>query len=329
MANEPVLQTSYSDISRASWCARSWYLGTYRRLRLIKEPISGPLPFGTRYHLVLDHARKADREYDAGWLQAKWMELSQHEWDYIATKWGITTRTDAELKEHKLGHAMLGAYPTWLEETKHEALWEYVDSEHQYGQIITITMPDGERVELLLRGKSDVRERRRSDGAIFIRDDKTAANLAESTLDQQERSVQGPLYLWLERKEAPKDQWSAGVSYTMHRKVQHTATAKPPFFARLDVQIGIERMRAAQRNIIAKIARVIGMTKQLDAGAHPDMVAPYTVGWWCKSCPFKAPCDLMQRGYTAGAAAMLDEKYEQGDPFERYEKDAEAVDAML
>lgn len=322
-------QTSYSDITRASWCARQWYLGTYLRLRLIKEPISGPLPFGTRYHLVLDHARKADREYDADWLQDKWAELSQHEWDYIRTKWDITERTERELKEHRMGHAMLGAYPQWLEQTQHEATWEHMDAEHQYGEWINVKMPDGREVGLLLRGKSDVRERRRSDGAVFIRDDKTSGDLSPNTVDKQELSVQGPLYLWLERREAPKDQWSAGVSYTMHRKVMHTARATPPFFVRLDVQISPERFKAAQRNIMAKIAVVLLMTEQLDQGQHPDLIAPYTAGWWCNNCPFKAPCGLMQRGYKAGAADMLAEKYEQGDPFERYDKDMEAVDNML
>lgn len=323
------LQTSYSDITRASWCARQWYLGTYLGLRLIKEPISGPLPFGTRYHLVLDHARKADKEYDADWLQDKWVELSQHEWDYIRTKWNITERSERELKEHRMGHAMLGAYPTWLESTNHEATWEHMDAEHQYGEWIDVKMPDGRMVGLLLRGKSDVRERRRSDGAVFIRDDKTAGDLSPNTVDKQELSVQGPLYLWLERREAPKDQWSAGISYTMHRKVMHTARATPPFFIRLDVQISAERFKAAQRNIMAKIARVILMTEQLDAGQHPDLIAPYTAGWWCNSCAYKAPCGLMQRGYKQGAQDMLDEKFEQGDPFERYEKDMEAVDNML
>jgi len=323
------LQTSFSDISRASWCARSWWLGTYRGLRLIKEPVSGPLPFGSRYHLVLEHARKADREYDPDWLQDKWTELSEHEWDYIRTKWGITERSDRELKEHRMGHAMLGAYPQWLEETNHEALWEHLDAEHQYGQWIPVKMPDGRQVDMLLRGKSDVRERRRSDGAVFIRDDKTAGDLSPNTQDKQERSVQGPLYLWLEMLEAPSDQWSAGISYTMHRKVMHTARATPPFFARIDVQIGAERMKAAKRNIIAKISRVVTMGEQLDDGQPPDLVAPYTVGWWCNSCPFKAPCDLMQRGYKNGAAEMLDTLFEVGDPFERYEQDMEAVDNML
>lgn len=326
--SDDLIRTSYSDISRASWCARSWYLGSYRGLRQRKPRRTGPLPFGSRYHKVLEISGKAD-DWSEEAVVARWRQLTEHEWDWVKTRYGLDPDDDMR-KESKMGQAMLRAYVAWRQETHHDAHWETLTVEHRYGQDIPVRLPDGRTVLMRVLGMSDVRERRRSDGAVLIVDHKTAANLSNTTLDLQERSIQGPLYLWQEMCEAPEGQWSAGVSYLMHRKLLHVrGVAKPPFNMRLDVLIGRARLNAAKRNIIAKAARVLTMTEQLDQGQPADLVAPYTTGWWCHSCPFKAPCDLMQRGYDQGAADLLADQYEKGDPFERYQDDLAEVDSML
>lgn len=327
-ADTDTIRTSYSDISKAAWCARSWHLGSYRGLRQRKPKRTGPLPFGTRYHKVLEASGIAD-EWDVEAVVGRWRKLTEHEWDWVKTKYGLDP-DDEMRRESRMGQAMLENYVAWREETHYDAEWEQIDVEHKYGEIIPVKLPDGRTLELRLLGKSDLRERRRSNGAVVIVDHKTSKDLAPSTLDLHERSIQGPLYLWLEMCEAPRDQWSQGCSYILHKKLLHArGTAKPPYYQRLNVIVSKDRLNAAKRNIIAKAARVVTMTEQLDDGQPADLVAPYTTGWWCHSCPFKAPCDLMQRGYTSGARDMLATEFEVGDPFERYQDDLAEVDAML
>ncbi len=316
--------TSYSDMQRAAWCKRSWWLGSYRGLRPKNQPRSGPLPFGSRIHLALEVARKTDR-WDRDEIGSLWNELMDVEFDKNKM---LDLHRDPELtRESKMGHAMLTNFITWWEETGQDTKWEVVGIESKYGEYIPVKLPDGRTVQMLFRGKLDLWERRRSDGALAIVDYKTAQNLAEVTIGAQILSEQGPLYSKLVSLDQPDaDIW--GVSYIMLRKVQHTKTSNPPYYTRLDVPISVKRLEAVMTNLGGKAAQVVLMTEALDAGQNPLSVAPYNVGWWCNKCPFKNPCRLMQDGNLTGARDMLRDRYEVGDIWQRYADEEEVVNAL-
>lgn len=307
-------------------CARSWWLGSYRELRPVRLPQTGPLPFGSRIHLVLEATGKTG-EWDREAIRARWNKAMDHEIKLATENGGWV---DDLRKEAKMGAAMLVEFVSWLEEIHYHDRYEIIGVESKFGEYIPIKLPDGQTIQMLFRGKLDIWVRRRSDGAMLVVDYKTAANLSERTLAAQEMSNQGPLYMalmMLSLRGQPQE-WAAGVQYLMLRKVGHTSTAKPPFYALLDVPISNDRIKAAMTNLAGKARRVVAMTQELDAGGDPMVVAPYSVGWWCDSCPFKTVCNAMQRGLPR-AEEMLEANFVKGDIWERYSRDEKALSDLL
>lgn len=322
MTDTDQLTTSYSDITRHDFCKRSWWLGSFLGLRLKRQAQTGPLPFGSRIHLVLEAAEKSD-----GWerIGQMWNKAMDREFDVLKMTGGFEKDL---VKESKMGLAMLEAFADWREETHQAAKWKVIGVETKYGQEIDLELPDGRTVKVLFRGKLDILQQRQSDGAIVIVDYKTAANLAEVTISNQEDSSQGPMYFMLVQMTEP-DKFYWGVSYILLRKVAHGPTSKPPYFKRLDVPITPAKLAAHRTNLMAKATDLIITQERLEAGVNPAVAAPYSVGWWCNSCPFKAPCKQMQRGNPLGAQDMLDEQYVLGDIWERYADDEERLQELL
>lgn len=319
------LQTSFSDLTRHDMCARSWWLGSFLALRPVDVPRTGPLPFGTRIHLALEITAKRDA-WDRAAIGDVWNQLMEREFDALRESGGFEKNL---VKESKMGYAMLTNFIEWREQTHQAAQYKIVGVESKYGEYIDLDLPDGRTVKVLFRGKLDIKEQRQSDGAIIITDWKTAANLAEVTLRQQELSVQGPMYFMLVEMDGGGTEWLWGVSYVMLRKVAHGPTSKPPYYTRLDVQVTPDRMAAARRNLTGKVIKAIQTGERLVAGEDPDVAAPYSVGWWCNSCPFRQPCGQMQRGNQAGARDMLHDRFEVGDLWERYQREEEALSELL
>lgn len=319
------LQTSYSDLTRHDMCARSWWLGAYLALRPVDAVRTGPLPFGSRIHLALEVTAKRDA-WDREAIGDVWNILMEREFDAVRESGGYEKNL---VTESKMGYAMLTNFVEWREQTHQAAKYKIIGVESKYGEHIDLTLPDGRTVKVLFRGKLDVLEQRQADGAIIIVDWKTAANLAEVTLRTQELSVQGPMYFMLVEMDSGDTQWLWGVSYVMLRKVAHGPTSKPPYYTRLDVQITPDRMAAARRNLIGKTIKAIQTGERLAAGEDPDIAAPYSVGWYCHSCPFRQPCGLMQRGNQAGARDLLHDRFEEGDIFERYNREETVLSELL
>jgi hypothetical protein len=125
------------------------------------------------------------------------------------------------------------------------------------------------------------------------------------------------MYLMLEEAQAPADQWSAGVVYTLLRKVLRNPTAKPPFYKRLTLDINQDMKDAYRTRLHGAVETLVSARVRLDRGADPHRVAFFQPGWQCATCPFKLPCDLMQTT-PQGAEAMLADLYTEGDPWARY-----------
>jgi hypothetical protein len=180
---------SFSDLGTFNQCRRRWWLATYRRLRRIDEPPTGPLPFGSRIHAALEAF------YDG-------------------------TVADPAMAE-----------------TGEDAYWDVIGVETKLSHFLTVLVdtPDGDQeVTVLVRGKLDRRKRRRSDGAVYVDDFKTMGNFGEPAMLSLELSPQPRLYRMLEIQQAPPEQHTAGVSYTLLRKVLRT----DPWARYMDDQTG-------------------------------------------------------------------------------------------
>jgi len=308
------MQTSYSDMQRFMSCPRSWYFGTYRRLRRRDEPPVGPLPFGARIHTALELWEEDEGRTD---IKIIWDTLMMYEYEKAAG--GFTDGLD---KENKLGRAMLEGYAEWS--TSEAADWETLGIEAQLKEVVTLEV-DGVVVDILVRGKLDRRSRRLSDGAIFINDYKTVGNFGEPTILGLEMSPQGRLYMLLEASSDRNDPWVAGIVYTLLRKVLRTAAAKPPFYKRLVIPISHMDLMAYRFRLIGILNNMIRAKRDLDSGMDHRIATPFHPSWQCATCPFKLPCAEYQATGKAAAENMLEDLYVVGDPFERYTDDREAV----
>jgi hypothetical protein len=304
---------SFSDLGRFGQCRRAWWLGTYRRLRRIDEPPTGPLPFGSRIHSALE----AFYDGTVADPTTAWKALMSHEYavDAANGSWHIT---DLD-RESKLGHRMLEGYLEWLEAEGEDAAWDVIGVESKLHHWVTLTIQiDGvpHEVAVLFRGKIDRRLRRKSDGALYVGDFKTVQNFGEPAMLALELSPQGPMYAMLERQQDPSSD-VRGVVYTLLRKVLRNPTAKPPFYKRLTVEINAATADAYKIRLIGAVEQLAQARVRLDRDEDPARVAFFQPGWWCSTCPFKLPCGLMQHT-PESAEAMLDDLYTETDPWARY-----------
>lgn len=308
---------SFSDLGTFNQCRRRWWLQTYRRLRRIDEPPTGALPFGSRIHQALE----AFYDGTVGNPVTAWNALMQHEYavDEANGGWNLPALD----KEGKLGHRMLEGYLEWLEETGEDAYWDITGVETKLSHHLTVLVdtPDGdEEVTVLVRGKLDRRRKRKADGAVYVDDFKTMGNFGEPAMLALELSPQPRLYRMLEIQQAPPDQYTAGVTYTLLRKVLRTPTAKPPFYKRITIEINDDEQEAYNLRLQGNVTDLARVKYGLDHGADPRRTAYFQPGWWCASCPFKLPCGLMQHT-PASAEAMLADLYTETNPWQRYMAD--------
>lgn len=307
------LIATYSGLGKFSACPRLWYLSEYLGLRKKKEPIIGPLPFGSRIHKAIEL-----------WLHG-YFESPVDIWNQLmATEYANAQQLgwdEKDLdKESKLGNRMLDTFPIWLEEQAFWARYEPVSIETAMSETITLPIKvDGaeQMVQVLIRGKSDMIVRRVMDGKYLILDWKTTQALAESVLSVMAKSPQTRLYRVLAKQTHPEYDFYGSLVVFL-RKVMQTASAKPPFYGELEIELPPADLQAYRTRMIGATSALATVKKRLDEGADPNEVAyfdPSRVN--CMSCPFRQPCDLLN-SYPAGGVDMLHNEYVQSDPFARY-----------
>jgi hypothetical protein len=317
----PLQAMSYSSLKQWSLCPRLGYLGQHLGLQPIVQERTGALPFGSRIHTALQLFG------ESGWRVLPteiWKKLMDREFE-IAEESGWSHDLD---KESAMGLTMLEGFQEWLESEGIFAHWTVIGIETKLSTILTIELDDGQQVDVMLRGKLDVLTQRNSDGALFVEDYKTTSSLTEDSIQAKLNEAQGPLYVILNRRQN-SEQWTAGFILTQLRKVLRGPRSKPPYYDRLVVPYSEDKLRAAERNIVADVSQVSSIIDKLERGANHLDVAPYHPSWQCKTCPFKLPCYEMQDGNVSGANKMLLDLYVVGNPLQRYEDDqANTLDAL-
>jgi hypothetical protein len=305
------LTVSNSEIQTYKSCKRKWYLVYYRELGLSRKEESpvGPRQLGTRIHTAL-HSMYADGTNPINVIDG----VYANDIAYLQEAERFDDVVEVQ-KEQDLAHAMLSGYVEWLAETGADDGITLVAAE------TVIEVPsavDG----VHLRGKLDQRILRESDGARLFLDHKTVGDLSTpaKTLPMDE---QMKFYHLLEKLDAmhktgSEPPWRTdGGLYNMLRKVKRTATAKPPFYGRIEVRHNDHELRNMWIRVHAVIEDIVKTRQQLDAGADHNFVAyprPSRDCTW--SCDFFPVCPMFDD--NSNVDGLLSEYYTHINPHQRY-----------
>lgn len=317
---KPFTTITYSALGKFTACPRHWYWAEFKRLKRKAEPVTGPLPFGSRIHVALElwGRNKVAAPVDI------WGTLMDQEYSYAEENGWDTSELDLESKQ---GHAMLAGFPDWLEQNGFWARYETVSVEEAMYDEMKIDTAEGP-VLIKLQGKADQLVRRRLDGRIFVLDWKTSAQMSDSVMTVMQKSPQFRIYAYLAKKRNPGLLFGGALALIL-KKVQQTKQANPPFYRELEISISKPDMDEYMIRLRAKAAELVRAIRRLNAGEDWRTVTTFEPSRInCMSCPFRGPCDL-QASFPQGSAAMLANEYVEHDPLMRYEKSAHDLDGLI
>lgn len=312
---------SQSEMKVFTGCKRRWWLSEYRRLAPIGYDPTGPLRSGTRVHTALEAFYTPGQ--DAFWV----LSLEQEDdWDtYVRNCAERGEDPDASVAEQfnkdcQLEKIMLEGYGEWIAESGEDAGLETIAIEE------IVTVPGSAFApELVAKygdfdvvGKLDARVRRLSDGARKFVDHKTAASLTMA-LPTLQMHTQMKHYRWLESMTTPEGERADGALYNVLKKVKRTKAAKPPFFARYEVnhnQEEIDNYEKRMKRIIAQILELEAELAVTPIEEQPHVAYPTpdeTCSW---KCQFFELCPLFDDG--SRAEDMIRDQFTTRDPLARY-----------
>lgn len=114
-----------------------------------------------------------------------------------------------------------------------------------------------------------------------------------------------------------KDRCEGGL-FILLKKVRRTASARPPFYDKIEVRHNVFALRSFWARLHGTIADLMSVRTALDAGADPHYVAYPRPSRDCSwSCEFYGICTLFDDG-SAVEHAIAD-AYVETDPYEYYE----------
>lgn len=298
-----VIPVSNSEIQTFKSCRRKWWLSYYRGQRPKMEKMTGPLRLGTRIHLCLELMYGDDQnplEVHAALIEEDRAKLLADERDL----------TELE-SEAELGRIMLEGYLEWLEETGADSNLEVIGAEKRVSAMIM-----GGKVEI--KGKLDARVLRRADNVRLFMDHKTCQNFGDLTR-MAHMDEQLLMYHLLEAMQPDEPERCEGGIYNMLRKVKRTASARPPFYERLEVRHNKHTLDAFWRRLHGTVTQMVHTREALDNGGDHMVHAYPTPTRDCTwKCEFFAICPLFDDG--SAAETMLEDYYEPTNPYDRYEE---------
>ena len=294
-------KVSNSEIQTFKDCRRRWYLNYYRRFVPKAVRAEGPLVLGTRVHNALEAF------YNGNDLIQSYMMFLEED-RILALTEGLDV--DKVLSEGEMGRIMLEGYIQWIEEEGIDSKYEIISNE----ETLSMPMLNG-RMEL--RGKLDMRLRRKSDGTRLIRDFKTVGQTFSqfaSTLNLNEQAL---TYMTLDAYHNTEEDRADGAIFTMLKKNKQTSKAKPPFYGEEEVLHNIFTLRSFWIMLNATLSDMMATIDALDAGADHHEVAyrrPSNDCTW--KCQFFSICGSMDDG--SPVEEMFVDLYNVGDPDARY-----------
>jgi RecB family exonuclease len=301
------ISVSNSEIQAFKRCKRKWWLTYYRRLQRNREDGFGPRAIGNRVHAALA------AYYDVEPTDA----FSVHDELLAVDLENFPEDTDKIVKEGLLSRIMLEGYFEWLEETGADEGLTVTGVETELQAVLEIK---GQPVTI--RGKLDKRLVREIDGARRFLDHKTVQEFTTpaKVLDIDEQFL---MYELLEVLSGATDMDDPGRVdggiYNMLRKVKRSATAKPPFYMRLEISHNAATLRAFYERLHGELHDLMTARERLDAGESHQAVAYPTPTRDCPwQCDFFAVCHLVNDP-SADADHIISVAYSEGDPYARYD----------
>lgn len=298
-----MFEISNSEMQAYQRCRRNWALTYHWKWQPRLEDTSpvGVAILGTRIHLALE----AWYGYDIDPLEAlTWIyEMASLERPDFVVELG---------KELDLARAMVEGYLQWLDDEGADVILETVDVERELK--LELRTNQGSAI---LRAKLDQLVRRRTDGALLLRDFKTVGDLSKA--DQLVLNQQMRFYSMLLALLHPEHRVD-GALYTMLKRSKRTVRARPPFYQQVEINYNKHDLNSTFQRVTMVVAEILAAHKALDAG-HDHHLAVYPTasdycGW---GCPFSRVCPLMDDGSRWEAA--LAANFTRGDPYSYYGHD--------
>lgn len=297
-----------SEIQTFKDCKRRWWLGYYRALQPKNKTMVGPLPLGIRLHNALEafYAKGINPVDEYERLQkvdnALFLESSDANFEDKVKKFN---------SEADLGRIMLEGYMEWLDEENPDADIDLVEVETK----LSMKLESDPRVEVM--GKIDAKVKRRSSGFTAILDHKSAMSF-KVYYETAHMSEQLMLYVLLDSEDLsiPDNVVDGGV-YNLLKKVKRSATAKGPFYERLDVRFNKKTIDSFRIRLEGTVRDIMRTRDELDAGVdHRYTAYPSPSNDCTWKCPFFKQCAMFDDG--SYVEDMIDDMFVQNDPNARY-----------
>lgn len=304
---------SNSEIGAFKWCRRNWWLTYYRRLGPIRDDPTSAAGLGTLVHIGLQ------TYYEAG-AETAMAVVSKRAADDVVMFEDTPDRLAAVQKTHELARVMLEGYFEWAEETGADEDLRVVGVEEK------VEVPLAGLPGVSLLAKMDTRVERVSTGERVFVDHKTVQSIGDTErlayLQPQFRHYHLIEHLkWIADGRPPGSR-TGGVIINMLRKVKRTATAKPPFYGRMEIRHNDEILRRHWEHIITEILEVLDTERALDEGGEHHKLVPPTAGRDCLwRCPFVSLCPMFDDG--GDAESMIQLSFAERDPLARYHEDGD------
>lgn len=316
-ALDGIYRVSNSEIQAFKQCRRRWLLGYYRKLQPKQESPNGVRQIGNRLHRALrwhyhpDTALRTDVQDALERIIAFDRSLINQDYEHDVTLTELLNRFE---RESDLERIIVEGYIQWLGETGVDSDLKFVDTE----RYLEASLP-GFNDEVRLVAKIDARVRRVSDDLRLFIDHKSLGDFTRSVrilpLDEQML-----FYQLVESLQTSETARCVGAIYNMMRRVKRTATAKPPFYMRVEVHHNAYELANFLTRTQGVVRDMIEIRRRLDDGESHRLAAYPTPGpdctWKCSYFEIDPMMDDNSRVEDALAAYFT-----VGDPSGYYVRD--------
>lgn len=302
-------------------CRRQWWFGYHRQLGLKAVQVTGAASVGTRVHRVL-----AAYYVPVGAVRLDpWQvfeETLREDEKLLEEQFAPEPKRERWRKEVDLARAMLEGYFEWVEQTAADAGLQITAPETR----LTADLRMPELPEARLLAKLDVRAVRSPDGARLFLDHKTRQDLVPKTLHLDEQMLHYHLteFLHLLDEGLDGEMRTDGAIYNMLRKIKRSATARPPFYARVEVRHNLDELRSYWQRVKQKVLEIEDAKKRLEQGEdHRAVCYPMPTAECSYQCDYFQLCPMYDDG--SRAEDFVQALYVEVNPLRRYEPDQVGV----
>lgn len=304
---------SNSEIQTFKQCRRRWWLAWLRDLAPRVEEVTGVRSTGTRFHVAME------ARYQPGVPGSREVVLDALRAAQEEDRAKVTSAEDLKilLNAFELERIMVEGYLDWLAETGADSNLEIVAAE----KYVEAELPDVAGTQdmptVVAIGKMDVQVRDLRTGRLSFIDHKTVTSFKVPMLSQNQQILHYELLSFLSTEEG--EAYCDAALYNMIRRVKRTATAKPPFFKRLEVRHNRHELEAYKNHLVGVVTDMQNVERTIteDPSTIPLVIYPTPHRDCDWKCEFQKICRLFDDGSRVEPA--IERLYKVVDPLEYYQ----------